>query len=421
MVWKLLGNDRRLWHIRLMPPIALFLLHAAVVIGLPFALWRLGRLRHWVPLVVVQIAAGLILGPSLLGRAAPELWGVLFPSPALAALDGLVWLGISFFAFATGLHFDVTEFRGRGAAFAANSVATFAVPTLVGTGIGFLLLRIAPGAAAPGASPWVFAAGVGIAVGVTALPVLAAILREMDIVKTRVGAEALGCAAVNDAALWVVMAGLLAVAGGGAPWRAAVMLAAAAGYGLLLWFAVRPALTHWFSRGGMKGNLDERDVVLLSVGLFASAFATEMIGLHAVVGAFAFGAVVPKAVARAALDRFEPFLMVVLLPFFFIATGLKTDVTAGSGACLVFAVTTLASVAAKLGSAALPARAQGWPWSEALALGALVGCKGLMELVVLTLLLEKGILSGMGFSGMVLMALATTALARPLAGALLGR
>ncbi|MBX9634496.1 MAG: cation:proton antiporter [Magnetospirillum sp.] len=400
---------------------ALFLLHAAIIIGLPFALWRVAGLRRWVPLVVVQIAFGLALGPSGLGRLGPDLWAGLFPPAALNALDGLVWLGVSYFAFATGLHFDLTEFHGRGRAFATTSVSTFVLPTMAGCGVGFLLLQWVPEAAGEGAPLWAFILGVGIAVGVTALPVLAAILREMHLHKTRLGAEALGCAAVNDAALWVVMAALLALAGGGESWRAGMVLALALSYGLVLWFGVRPLLGRLFSHAELHGRINERDVVMLSVGLFASALTTELIGLHAVVGAFAFGAVVPKAVARDVLEKFESFLMVVLLPFFFIATGLKTEFTLASGAGLVFALTSLASVTAKMASAAVPARVQGWPWPDSLALGALVGCKGLMELVVLTLLLDKGILSGVGFSGMVMMALATTALARPLAGAFLRR
>lgn len=400
---------------------ALFLLHAVIVIGLPYGIWRLKTVRHWVPLVVVQIATGLALGPSLFGRLAPEAWGWLFPPASLAALDGLVWLGVTFFAFATGLHFDLTEVTGRGRAFAVTAGAAFAAPSVAGLAAGFALLAVLPEAAAPGAPPWVFAAGIGIATGVTALPVLAALLREMHMLKSPLGAEALGCAAVADAALWVALAALLALAEGGAPWQAGGLLLAAVAYGALLWRVVRPWLAALFHHALAHGRVNERDVVVVSVGLFASALATEAMGLHAMVGAFAFGAVVPKTVARDLLAKFEPFLMVVLLPFFFIATGLKTRFDLTSGAGTVFALVTVVSVASKLTATALPARAFGRSWREALGLGALVGCKGLMELVVLTVLLERGILSPMGFSGMVLMALATTALARPLAGLFLGR
>ncbi|MCR6631001.1 MAG: cation:proton antiporter [Magnetospirillum sp.] len=402
-----------------MPPVALFLVHAGLVIGLPFALWRLGRLRRWVPLVVMQIAVGLALGPSGLGRAAPDLWAVAFPAPALAALNGLVWLGLCYFAFATGLHFDLTEIRGRGRAFATNAAATFVVPTLAGCAVAMLLLRLAPQAAGAAAPPWAFVAGVGIAVGVTALPVLAAILREMGESGTRLGTEALGCAAVNDAALWLGVAALLALVQGGSAWQVAGVLGAAVAFALVLGLVVRPLLARLLRHA--EGKVSEREVVVLSVGLLASALATEVMGLHAVIGAFAFGAVVSKPLARDLLAKFESFLMVVLLPFFFIVTGLKTQLGGLSGAWEVFALTTVVSVAAKLASAALPARLQGWAWRDALALGALVGCKGLMELVVLTLLLDKGIISPAGFSGMVLMALVTTALARPLAGVLLRR
>lgn len=404
-----------------MPPLALFLIHACLVIGLPFALWRLGRVRRWLPLVVIQIAVGLALGPSGLGQLAPGLWAAAFPPPALAALDGLVWLGLVYFGFATGLHFDLTEIKGRGRAFAVNALSTFVVPTLAGCGVGVVLLDWAPQAVGEGAPAWAFALGIGIAIGVTALPVLAAILRELELTTTKLGAEALGCAAVNDAALWVMMATLLALVQGGPPWRAALLLASALGFALVLWLVVQPLLPRLFAHVEAAGKVDERDVVALSVGLFAAALVTELLGLHAVVGAFAFGAVVPKPLARRVLAKFESFLMVVLLPFFFISTGLKTGFHAGGESWLVFGLASVVSLTAKLASAALPARAEGWAWRDALALGSLVGCKGLMELVVLTLLLERGILSPAGFSGMVLMALATTALARPLAGVFLRR
>lgn len=416
---KYVGNSGGLWHVNGMPALALFLLHAGLVIGLPFALWRLGGIRRWVPLVVVQIAVGLALGPSGLGRVAPGLWAVAFPPAALTALDGLVWLGVCYFAFATGLHFDLTEFSGRGRAFAVNALSTFALPTFAGCGVGILLLHVAPQAMGPAASPWAFVLGVGVAVGVTALPVLAAILREMGLINTRLGAEALGCAAANDAALWLMVAMLLVGAQGGSPWRLAVIGGGAVVYALVLALAVRPWLARLVRHA--EGVVSEREVVLLSVGLLASALATELLGLHALVGAFAFGAVVPKALARDLLGKFESFLMVVLLPFFFIATGLNTQLGGVEGGWLVFALTTAAALAAKLVSAALPTLWQGWDRREAWALGALVGCKGLMELVVLTLLLDRGILSAAGFSGMVLMALVTTAAARPLAGVLLRR
>ncbi|HTH17179.1 MAG TPA: cation:proton antiporter [Magnetospirillum sp.] len=404
-----------------MPPLALFLVHACLVIGLPFALWRVGAVRRWLPLVVIQIAVGLALGPSGLGQLAPGLYAAAFPPAALAALDGLVWLGLVYFAFATGLHFDLTDIKGRGGAFAVNALSTVAVPTTVGCLVGVALLAYAPEAMGAGAPPWAFAFGIGIAIGVTALPVLAAVLREIGLTGTKLGSEALGCAAINDAGLWVMMAGLLAVAQGGPLWRAAVLMAAALAFAAFLWLVVQPLLPRLFAHVEANGRVGERDVVALSVALFAAALITEMLGLHAVVGAFAFGAIVPKPLASRVLAKFESFLMVVLLPFFFISTGLKTQIHAGHGIWLVFAIATLASLAAKLVSAALPARAEGWAWRDALALGALVSCKGLMELVVLTLLLERGIISPAGFTGMVLMALVTTAIARPLAGVFLRR
>lgn len=410
-----------LWHDKVMSPAALFLLQSILIIGLPYALWRADAVRRWAPLVVVQIAVGVALGPTGLGAILPEASAALFPAASRAALGGLVWLSLVYFAFATGLHFDLTEFHGRGRAFAVTSTSTIIVPFAAGLAAGGALYVLVPQAAGQNASPWAFAAGIGIAVGVTALPILAAILREMHLLKSRLGANALGCAAINDAALWMMLAALLAGARGQSALLGGALLAAAVIFAGLLWCCVRPALARLFAHAELHGRINERDVVVLSVGLFVAALVTEATGLSAMVGAFAFGAVVPKAVARDTLAKFESFLMVVLLPFFFIVTGMKTDFVLASGAGTVFVVTALVSVVAKLVSAALPARAFGASWRDSLALGSLVGCKGLMELVVLTMLLDAGILSPVGFSGMVLMALATTALATPLTKVILNR
>ncbi len=400
-----------------------FLLQAAVIIGLPYALWRLTGLRHWVPLAVMQIAVGLALGPSGLGTLMPALAAWLFPPASLGALGGLVWLAVSFFAFATGLHFDVTEFKGRGRAFAWAGLSTVAVPTLAGFGGGWLIWTVLPQAAGPGVNPWIFAAGIGIALGVTALPVLAAIVRDMGLLGTPLGGMALGLAAVNDAALWLMVAVLLALIphGGalhgdamsmGPGWVAASIAVLALAYGAVMLGLVRPALSRWLGQGAVT----ERHLVVLSVGIFLSALATEAMGVHAVVGAFVFGAIIPKTVAHHVLARLEPFLLVVLLPFFFMTTGLSTRLDAASGAWTVFVIATPIAVLTKMLSTPWPLmRGANWSWRPSLALGSLVACKGLMELVVLDLLRQRGILSDTGFSGMVLMALATTALATPLA------
>lgn len=393
----------------------LFLIQTALIIGLPYGLWRLGLIGRLMPLAAVQMAAGIALGPSLLGWLAPDLSLRLFPPASLAALDGLVRLAVVFFAFSIGLHFDLAQIRGQGRCFSVVAVSSVAIPTLAGAFGGWWLFAAVPESAGFFASRPIFAAAMGIAAGVTALPVLGAVVREMGLERHKVGVMALGAAAFNDAALWVAVALLLAVAQGGDPWSAGW---AAAGAQLFVGFmvvVVRPLLSRVFAGVEASGRVSPGDVVLLTLGLSASALATEAMGLHAVIGAFVFGAVMPRTLAAAIVGSFETFVQVVLLPFFFISVGLKTRIDLGGGAMTIFWVMSAAAVLGKLVSA-LPAWMGGCTAREAWTLGGLLTCKGLMELVVLTLLADAGLISETTFGAMVLMALFATMLTKPLAG-----
>lgn len=395
---------------------SLFLVQTALIIGLPYGLWRLGLIGRLMPLAAVQMAVGIALGPSLLGWLAPDLSLRLFPPASLAALDGLVRLAVVFFAFSIGLHFDLAQIRGQGRCFSVLALSSVAIPTLAGAFGGWWLFAAVPESAGFFASRPIFAAAMGIAAGVTALPVLGAVVREMGLERHKVGVMALGAAAFNDAALWVAVALLLAVAQGNDPWSAGW---AAAGAQLFVGFmvvVVRPLLSRVFAGVEARGRVSPGDVVLLTMGLSASALATEAMGLHAVIGAFVFGAVMPRTLAAAIVGSFETFVQVVLLPFFFISVGLKTRIDLGGGAMTIFWVMSAAAVLGKLVSA-LPAWMGGCTGREAWMLGGLLTCKGLMELVVLTLLADAGLISETTFGAMVLMALFATMLTKPLASA----
>lgn len=401
-------------------PALLFLLQALLLIAGPFLLWRLAGARHVAPMVVIQILFGIALGPSLLGRLAPDLWSTLFAPSALAPLSGLSLLAVVFFAFLTGLHLDPAEFRGRGRSFAVVSLSSMAVPTLLGTALGWWLAGAFPGMTGPRATPGVFAAGFGICVGVTALPVLGAILREMGLLGERVGRLALGCAAVNDALLWLFITAVLA-------W------ASADGAGAVLWVALfgfayvgatelvaRPLLARLFERVAPAGAIGDRvigdtAVVIACAALLASAAVTELIGLHYILGAFVAGTAMPRRFAAAILARLEHVSTLILLPFFFTLTGLKVALDLNDPAqWAVFGLASLVTLVGKMAGSAIPARLTGESWRDALRLGTLMPCKGLMEVIVLTILLEAGVLSAACFSAMVLMAVAVTALTQPM-------
>jgi len=397
-------------------PVLLFLTQSVLFVALPYLVWTIPRVRALVPLVVVQIMAGIGLGTSVLGAALPEVFELLFPPGSLANIRGLAWIAVTFLAFLTGLHFDLTELRDTSRSFILTSLSSICVPTLLGVLAGWWVWRHLPEAAGAAADATTFSLGMGIAAGVTALPVLGAILREMRLTTEPVGVFALGCAAVNDIALWVLVAGLLALVAGGDPRDALLILTAAVGYVAAMILVVRPLLARLFQRAALRGHVDEKDIVILSGLLLCSSIATEAIGIHYVVGAFTFGAIMPKAVAQDVLLKFESVVTVILLPFFFISTGLRTTFDVTSGAVLaVFVLMSAVSVLGKLAGTIVPARlAAGLNWRDSMALGSLMQCKGLMELVVLTMLLDAEVISAVTFSAMLFMALATTALTKPL-------
>jgi Kef-type K+ transport system membrane component KefB len=195
-----------------MTPDLIFILQAFVIVTVPFALSRMLRLSGLVPLVVVQIVLGIALGPSLFGRVAPELFGVLNPT-TLGPLSGAASIAVLFFGFITGLHVEAKSLRGHGRAFGVLATTSVAVPTVLGVLGGFYIGLQYPAELGEHKDIVEFAVGIGICVGVTALPVLGAILREMDLIGQRIATLALAIAAANDAALWLLLGGLLAARG----------------------------------------------------------------------------------------------------------------------------------------------------------------------------------------------------------------
>jgi len=396
-------------------PMLTFLLQALIVVALPYGLWRLRPLRAVLPLVVVQIAVGLAFGPSLLGRVSPDLFAGLFPADSLDRLQGLVWLSLLFFAFLTGLHFDLAEIKDRSCGFMVSSLGSLILPVFGGALAGAWLLPKLPEAAGRAATPVTFAIGMGIAAGVTALPVLGAILREMGLTRSRVGVLALGCAAVNDALLWVLVAGLLAFVGGSGLGHGFAILGWLLLFIALLVWVVGPLSKGLLARAVEAGQVNPRELVALCALMLLSALATEALGVHAMVGAFAFGAVLPRQVAEDLTGRFESFVSFILMPFFFMSTGLGTFVGGGAGMLELFVVMTGVGFLGKMAATVLPLRyCARLPWGESLTAGAFMQCKGLMEIVVLTMLRESGIISPACFSAMICGTLLTTAATKPL-------
>ncbi len=401
-----------------------FLVLALVVVVLPVALLRFSGLKGLVPLVVVQIMVGIALGPSVFGRVAPGLFQMFINPASIASISGIASIAVLIFGLITGLHLGPGILRDNGRMFAAVAAARVMIPAAIGCLAGFWILARHPEELPPGISPAEFAVAIGICIGTSALPVLGAILREMDLLGIRIGHLALGIAGINDVAFWILLSGLLTaragqVAGGHVGLSTLLLVPF---YLVFMIRVVRPLLGRMVVARMRDEMVDERALAVVGAVTIASALATESMGLHYIIGAFVTGAVMPVNLRKPTLDRLQVLTVALLMPFFFALTGMRTLIDPGSPAFLeVFFIATAAAVAGVVGATAVAARLFGASWPFALGLGALLQTKGLMEVIVLTILLDAGIISTNVFAALILMAVVSTALAMPLARLMLAR
>ena len=412
-----------------MTPSAIFLLQAFVIVAFPAILRRLTRVKGIMPLVTMQIVVGIALGPSVFGKLAPGYFQMFGSPAALAPLAGLATVAVLIFGLISGLHLDPAVFSGKERAFWPVAIATIACPMALGCLAGYWILSRYPEELLPGVSPAVFIAAIGTCVSMKALPVLAAILGEMGLFGSRISNLALGVAGVNDIALWVVLGILLTAAaaghaGQGDGLTAVWLLALAPIYLVVMVRFVRPVLAKMVSRRIDVGDeaVTTQGAIVVGGATILSGLATELLGLHYIIGAFAVGAIMPASLHKPILDRLQVMTVALLVPFFFTLTGMRTLVDLNSPALIqVFGIAMGVGAVGIIGGAAVAARAVGEQWSFGLALGSLLQAKGLTELVVLSVLLDAGIVSPSIFAPMVLMALASTAIAMPLSRIIVGK
>jgi Kef-type K+ transport system membrane component KefB len=391
------------------------LLTLAAVLALGQVLSRLLALL-WQPPVMGEMLAGILLGPSLLGSEGAE-W--LLPKTAAPLLGVLAQLGVILYMFLVGLDLNARLLRRHARAAVGISQAGIVVPFLLGTA---LALGLYPRLAPPGVPFTSFSLFLGISLSITAFPVLARILADLGLMRTELGVVALGCAAADDATGWCLLALVVGVA------QAAVGAGLTVAVGTLGFFVgllllVRPALRPWL-RADLPESALQRRLPIIYLLLLLSALATEWIGIHAIFGAFLFGALIPHdcPLARALVRQMHGLVTILLLPAFFAFTGMRTriDLMTGGEDWLLCGLIVLAAVAGKFGGVLVAARVAGLHWRLAAALGALMNTRGLMELVVLNIGLDLGVLSPALFAMMVIMALATTLMTAPLVRLLVG-
>jgi Kef-type K+ transport system membrane component KefB len=366
------------------------------------------------PRVVGEMLAGIMLGPSLLGWVAPGLSHSLFPPGSLGFLSALSQIGLVFFMFLVGLELDLTLLRGQGKAAVVTSHASIIAPFFLGAALAlFLYPRLSDNEV----SFTAFALFLGAAMSVTAFPVLARMLAERGMLRTRLGSVTIAAAAVDDVTAWCILAVVIVVA------RTAettiplpLMLGGTLVYVVLMLTVVRWALRRLEHALERSGGLSQDIVAIVVFLVLASAWTTERLGVHAVFGAFLAGVVMPRdeQLVRPLLDRFHDLMVILFLPLFFAFTGLRTSIGLITGDLWLYCGLIIAvAVLGKLGGSALAARTSGMSWRDSWAIGTLMNTRGLMELVVLNVGLDIGVISPALFAMMVLMALVTTFMTSP--------
>lgn len=394
-------------------PLSLLLLQIATIVVfsrlLGFLFTKIGQ-----PLVIGEIIAGIILGPSLLGFFWPGISNFLFQPDSLPNLQFLSQLGLILFMFIIGLQLDVQLLKNKAHTAVVVSHASIIFPFFGGVSLAYFLYQsLAP----PQISFLAFGLFMGIAMSITAFPVLARIIHERGLAQSPLGSLAITCAAADDVTAWCILAAVIAVVQAGTVTSALLTILFSVVYVFAMLAIVRPLLQRLGARSVNADNLNRTFFVAAFAVLFLSAFTTEAIGIHALFGAFLAGVVMPAQAGfgKMLAAKIEDFSLVILLPLFFAYTGLKTQIglLKDSSVWLICGLIILVAVAGKVVGSVAAAKFTGQSWSDSLAIGALMNTRGLMELIVLNIGYDLGVLSPTIFTMMVLMALVTTFMTSP--------
>lgn len=375
------------------------------------------------PMVIGEMAAGVLLGPIVFGAVAPQWHANLFPVSSLPSLQSMAVLGIMLFMFLVGAEMRASSGVGAQVRAAAwVGVSSMVLPLLLGLAIAPALH---PTLAPAGLGFWPFALFLGVALSITAFPVLARILKDRDMTRTRVGQLSLGAAGIVDALAWVLLALVIALAGADASPAAFARISVGAVVLVAVVFSVvKPAIAWLLRRHAPDGAATPMVLAGLLVGLFVFALVAEWLHLHAVFGAFLFGLSLPRddRLLGSLEQQLEPLSVVVLMPIFFAMAGLGTTsgafATAGLGA---MGLVLLVAASGKIIGGSAAARMNGHSWRDSLATGALMNSRGLMELIVIKVGLDAGLIGPELFTMLLVMALVTTAATGPLLTLIAGR
>lgn len=394
-------------------PLALLLAQIVTII-------LVARLFGWIcmkikqPSVIGEMIAGIVLGPSLVGMYFPEFSAFLFPKESLGNLQFLSQIGLILFMYIVGMELDLSVLRKKAHDAVVISHASIIIPFALGIGLSYFIYKeFAP----EGIQFTSFALFIAIAMSITAFPVLARIIQERNLQKTKLGTVVITCAAADDITAWCILAAVIAIVKAGSFESSLYVILMAIAYVFFMIKIVRPFLKRIGDLQAGKSTINKPMVAIFFLTLILSAYATEVIGIHALFGAFMAGAIMPENAKFRTLfiDKVEDVALVLLLPLFFVFTGLRTQIGLlnDSHLWITAGFIILTAVVGKFAGSALTAKFLGINWKESLTIGALMNTRGLMELIVLNIGYDLGVLSPQIFAMMVIMALFTTFMTGP--------
>ncbi len=378
----------------------LYLVAMAVIFTVPFLIWRLGNTDNWAPLVVVQIIGGVLMGPGLLGAAYPEVYTAVFTPQVITALNGVAWWAVMLFVFIAGIELDLGAARKNVRESSITAGFALGMPLLFGSAAALVLLQF-PGWIGPKAETWQFVLGLGMAAAVTALPILVLFMEKLNILRQPLGQRILRYASLDDIAIWSVLAIILM------DWQRlehqAIFLAmyAGVGYGLRSFMPRIAESDQWY-------------VSLIWLAL--CGLVADWAGLHYMVGAFLAGVVLDsKWFDQTRMDMLRHNVLLVIMPVFFLSTGLRTNWEMGGLVVFGAAALLLAmQLAGKQLGIFVAGRILNWQPGEARIIGWLLQTKALIEIIFANVLLDKQIITSETFTALLLMALASTMLTIPM-------
>ncbi len=385
----------------------LFLIAMLIVFSLPYLIWRLGRTEYWAPLVVVQIVTGILLGPGVLGLLAPEAYRFVFTPAVIGSLNSIAWWAVMLFVWIAGIELDLSQAWRHRRESGITAGLALGMPLLFGGGAAVAMLAT-PGWVGERALSWQFVLGVGMSCAVTALPILILFMEKLDILRRPIGQRILRYASLDDIAIWGVLALILM------DWqrvgKQAFFLAA---FGLV-GYALRQLMVRIPERDRWYAGL---------IWLAACGLGADWSGLHYMVGAFLAGAIMDSDwFDQKQMDALRHHVLLVVMPVFFLSTGLRTNWAIGGYAVFIAAAwLLLASVVGKLIGVHLAGRLLGWARGEASLIGWLLQTKALIMIIFANVLLDKQLITNATFTALLLMAVGSTMLTVPIVSPMLAR